>query len=324
MANEISIAASADQTIYVLLQNPAGKFWNTVDLTQDTYATADRAEYDIALTEQGTSSGIYLADFPSAITTAGTYLYYAYVQSGASPAEGDSLVGTGEIDWTGTFAGVADATGTMSGTEFRDYVLRGGFKRTDKDTELYEAATDAVEELRRRFSFSDAHEDMETTDQISTLGDFKLDVEDDFGMVIDVRIEDDDTATVLTQRSKAQFDALYPDINNTSDKGYPRDFTISEGQIWIGPIPDQTDYDYRVAYSKRGGTITSSTTAVPFTNVYRELLRYMVEERLWKLMDQYDRAQYAAGKAEQMFEQARMREEKNHGGVYFATRYKDC
>ena len=42
----------------------------------------------------------------------------------------------------------------MTGAEFYAYVLRLGFKRTDKETEFFEACTDAVEEMRRRFGFS--------------------------------------------------------------------------------------------------------------------------------------------------------------------------
>src|SRR6185295_2126281 len=117
----------------------AGKYWNGSAF--ETYTTANRGDYDVAATEQGTSSGIYHADFPTGITSSGTYECFGYLQPGGSPAETDAPLGTTKVDWTGS-ASVSAGTGAMTGSDWRNYVLRFGFKRTDKDTELYEATTD--------------------------------------------------------------------------------------------------------------------------------------------------------------------------------------
>ena len=316
MSNEFVAATEPDLTIYVILKNSAGQFWNGTSF--ETYATANRGDYDVALTEQGTSSGIYFGDFPSAITASGSYTYYAYIQSGGSPAEPptDTLVNTGTVDWTGS-ASASGGAGSMAGSDWAEYVRRGGWKRTDKDTELYESTTDAIQELRRRYGFDEAKGDTETTDTISTLGDFALDVESDFGLIIDVIMEDDENAHVLVQLSRAQFNEEYPDIHVTNDRGYPKHFTIDNGEILIGPVPDSTDYTYRKTYSKAGGTITSTTTAVPFTALYREMLRYFTLQRLWEIVDRYDRAQYFEAKAEKAYDQATSRENKNQGKTVF-------
>ncbi len=318
MSNEIKVAGNnlADKNIYVLISKPNGQFWDSTNSVFEDYSTASRDDYDIAVTEQGTSSGIYYVDFPSAITTAGTYTYYAYLRVGASPAETDPLVTFGKVDWTGTTV-VSGVTGSMTGSEFRDYVLRGGFKRTDKDSELYEATTDAIQELRRRYQFDEAQVDMELTDFVSTLGDFKLSLETDFGMLLSMTLEDDDTAIPLKIIPKWKFDKIYPDINVTADRGYPEHATLYDGQIYIGPIPDSIDYRYRMSYSQQAGTIASSTTTVPFTNVYREILRDLVLSKLWEIMDQFDKAQYYKQKAEEGYLTATRRENLNQGNTVF-------
>ncbi len=322
MSNEFVAATDPDLTIYVILKNSDGKFWNGSSF--ETYATANRGNYDIAMVEQGTSSGIYLGDFPSLINTSGTYTYYAYIQDGGSPAEPptDTLVNTGSVDWTGTASanGGLGGAGSMTGSDWAEYVRRGGWKRTDKDTELFEATSDAIQELRSRFKFDEAHADTDTTDTISTLGDFKISIDAAFGMLTDVILEDDTNATNLIHVSKAQFDELYPDINVTNDRGYPKYFTLYQGQIQIGPVPDSVDYLYRMVYSKSAGLVTSATTAIPFTALYREMLRHFTLERLYELVDSYDKAQYFRSKGELMFEQARSKESLNQGKSFFMVK----
>jgi hypothetical protein len=267
------------------------------------------------MTEQG-NSGVYVADFPTAITTGGTYEYFIHRQSGGSPAEGDVVVNTGKIDWTGTVA-ISGSTGSMTGSDWRAYVLRAGFKRTDKDTELYEATTDAIQEMRRRFMFDEAEAEGLITDTISTLGDFKLNIESDFGLLVGIVLEDDDTGTQLTQVTKAQFDELYSSINVESDRGYPEHFCLYAEQIYIGPIPDSTSYVYRKSYSRRAGTITSSTTGVPFTNLYRDVLCDNVLSRLYKGLDDYEKANYHKALFEDGFNLSVRRERINSGEHMF-------
>lgn len=319
MANEIR-GVSPSGTLYAHLRNQAGLIWDGSAF--ETYASGSYADYDLAMTEQG-DSGVYLANFPSTITTAGTYEYYVYLQAGGSPAEGDPVIGTGKVDWTG-IASAAPSVGTMTGSEFRDYVLRCGFKRTDKDTELYEAVTDAIQEMRRRFSFSSAEAETTTTDTIASLGDFKLDLETDHGLILGIVMEDDETATTLNHISKAEFDRRYPDANVTADRGYPKDFCIYGGDIYLGPIPDSTSYVYRISYSYRAGTVTSGTVNVPFTDVYRDLLADNVLSRLYKSLEEYDKASAHRADFEGGFVLATRRERQNAGLGTFTMQQRDC
>lgn len=89
-------------TVYNMVFDFAGKVWSTVTSAFVTYATADRADYDLATTEQGTASGIYIGDFPSAVVAAAhgkTYRVVSSRQAGGSPAESDSIIASGEIAW---------------------------------------------------------------------------------------------------------------------------------------------------------------------------------------------------------------------------------
>ena len=323
MSNEINVGTATGNTIYVLLFNAAGKVWNTATLAFETYVTASRASYDIALTELGTAAGIYLGDFPSSISSSGTYPYYGYVQAGGSPAEGDTLIQAGEVDWTGTSAVTSDASNAMSASDWRDYVLRGGFKRTDKDTEIYEATTDAIQEMRRRFGFDEAQEDKTTTESLTVDGDFKISVESDLGLVMGVVLQDGTDAQPLNIISKHQFDKLYPDINVTGDRGYPKDVTFYNGSMCVGHIPDQLTYTFRISYSQRAGTISSTTTAVPFTNVYRDALRDLVNHYLYEALDDFDKANYFRNKFEGKFIDMTRRETINQASHVFAGRYQD-
>ena len=86
-------------TLYAQVRNDDGQIWNTSGTPAfEAYLTANIADYDIALTEQGTASRFYTFTFPSAIV-AGVYSIAVY--SGAT-AEGDPAVAEGEVEWDGS------------------------------------------------------------------------------------------------------------------------------------------------------------------------------------------------------------------------------
>ena len=319
MANEIRGVAPTGLTLYARIINSSGNWWNGT--TFEAYSAGNYATYDVALTEQG-ASGFYVADFPVLITTAGTYEIVSYIQSGATPAQGDAVANTQRIDWTGSSVEASTAW-AITGSEFYGYVLRKGFKRTDKSTEVYEAITDCIQALRRRFMFDEAEVDTTTTDTIVTLGDYKLSVESNMGLLLNVIIQDGLTANTLMQVSKSRFDELYPDAANTNDRGYPEHFTVYAGNIYIGPVPDQTSYVYRINYSQRAGTVVSSTAGVPFTALYREVLCDYVLATLYHGLEEYDKAGYHEQKFERGMIDVIRRERKNSGQGTFNVHYQD-
>jgi len=175
----------------------------------------------------------------------------------------------------------------MTGEEFRDYVVRT-FKRTDKDTEIYEAITDMVMDLKLNYFF-EAFKDTDETLQVAALGDYKIDLSTvNIGHIVGrVRLLNDDGGSKpLTKRSKETYDDLYPHQEETNvDTGVPSDYTIFGGYLWLGAVPDSADYKYGISFSTEAATtIASGTASVPFTDKYRWILRNMVLAELYYMM----------------------------------------
>jgi hypothetical protein len=319
MSNEIRGATGAGQACYALLINSSGQFWNGTAF--ETYASVNYDDYVIDLDEVGTNTGIYLGDFPSTITTAGTYEYFVKpsINGAGSESEDDPISNTGRIDWTGTAVASA-VTGSLSGTEWLAYVLRGGFKRTDKDTEVYEETTDAIQELRRKFMFDEAEVEMTSTDTISVLGDYKISPESDHGLILGINVIDDENANPLIFKSKHDFNQLYPDISVTSDRGYPEHFTFYDNTFEIGPIPDSISYSYRILYSSRAGLVSAATANVPFTALYRDVLRHKVLEKLYVIMEDFEKSAQHEAKFERLWLDVTRRERANSGQGSFNVR----
>lgn len=102
MAGEIQARDITGVTVYAQVWNSIGQIWNTASSAFQAYNTANIADYDIALTEQGTASGKYIGDMPA--LSAGLYGIEAFRRAGGSPAETDIPVAVGAITWNGSVA----------------------------------------------------------------------------------------------------------------------------------------------------------------------------------------------------------------------------
>lgn len=102
MAKEIQALAATGQTLYAqVFRVTDGAIWNTAGTPAfETYATANIADYDIAMAEAGTASGYYTGNLPA--LAAGTYSVVVRVRAGGSPAETDIPVSVGTIHWDGS------------------------------------------------------------------------------------------------------------------------------------------------------------------------------------------------------------------------------
>lgn len=98
MAGEIQTAYVAGKNVYALVRNATGAIWNGSAFV--AYATANLGSYAISLAQQGTASGYYAGDFPT--VSAGIYAVSAFERGGASPAEGDLLIASGDLHWDGS------------------------------------------------------------------------------------------------------------------------------------------------------------------------------------------------------------------------------
>ncbi len=189
----------------------------------------------------------------------------------------------------------------MTGTEFADYVKRK-FKRSDKDTELYEATTDTIALMRTKFGFDEVKEEAYVAG-ISTLGEYQIALPSDFGRIIgQVSIVDtasDQYYDPLRKISKEEYDRRFADRSLSSvgnvNTSVPRFFCIFAGQLYLGPVPDLITYRYQINYTTVDSSdVTSSTDPVPFTSELRDrnVLRNGVMFELHDGLENFEEASY--------------------------------
>lgn len=189
----------------------------------------------------------------------------------------------------------------MTGAEFATYV-KNKFKRTDKDTELFEATTDTIALMRLEFE-SDEYSQEATVSGISTVGEFRMAVPVDFGHIIGKILikdtADDQQYNPLVKLSKQRYDELYHDrilskvANVNTD--VPRHFSIFAGQIYLGPVPDRTTFQYQIGYTTEDAVdVATGTAIVPFTEElrYRNVLRNGVLFELHDGLESFEEAAY--------------------------------
>lgn len=175
----------------------------------------------------------------------------------------------------------------MTGQEFRDYVVRT-LKRTDKDTEIYEAATDVIMDIKLTMKAED-FKTISAVAEISVLGHYTFAQSSNFGHLIGevILVNPAGGSWPLKKVSKEVYDNLYPfQSENTPIKGPPKHFCLYGGNFYIGPIPDLLTYKYQYNYTTESATvIDSNTTSVPFTARYRWVVKDMVLARLYADLD---------------------------------------
>lgn len=324
MSNELRIGSVSGLTVYAAVLNENSRIWN--GSTFEVYTSGNYANYDVAIAEQG-SSGIYIGDFPSGIVDEGHYEIFYFIQDGGAPAEGDRILGTSSLDWDGSGLDTDSGSivsGAMSGSDWLEYLRRGGFKRTDKDQSLLEATTDTITDIRSRIVTEDYLTETTVSDLITILGDYRIDLESDFGLLVSgIVLQDSAHGKPLNKISKAEFDRKYTGFGTVASvRGVPEDFCIFGGQILIGPVPNTTAYTYVISYSEDShAEITEDTVSVPYTNKYRETLKYGVFSRVYSDLKSDDQAAKYGTLYESKLAQWEKREDRNRSGVR-QTRYK--
>ena len=98
MSNELVFNYPAGATLYVLLFDATGQIYN--GSTFGAPSSASWTDYDIAMTEAATATGIYRATMPA--VAAGVYGWVVRKQAGGSPVVSDVTVGAGSFAWDGT------------------------------------------------------------------------------------------------------------------------------------------------------------------------------------------------------------------------------
>jgi hypothetical protein len=102
LAAELQTDHVTGKTVVFLIRNASAQIWNTATLAFEAYNSTNIANYGTASTEQGTSSGFYVGNFPTGITTPGTYFIIAKLQAGGSLVEADISIGWQNFQWGGS------------------------------------------------------------------------------------------------------------------------------------------------------------------------------------------------------------------------------
>lgn len=188
----------------------------------------------------------------------------------------------------------------MTGANFLAYVKKV-FKRSDKDTELYECITDVVVDMHLRLLSDSASYEATIELGLPTVGDFVMSVPSDFGHLLTDGLGIRDSATdedycPLRKISKERYDELYSQNSNTSasnrDTGLPLHYCYFGKQIFVGPAVDKTTYVFKLNYTTDGvEDITSATTSVPFTDKYRKIVRDGVLALMYKMLENFGEAE---------------------------------
>lgn len=100
MANEIQADYASGSVLYAIIRTPAGQVWHPAGQAFEDWGAGGHAidDYDLALTDK--SGNRYVGDFDADIP-AGCYCIQVFRQAGASPTDGDVLVYSRDICWTG-------------------------------------------------------------------------------------------------------------------------------------------------------------------------------------------------------------------------------
>lgn len=187
----------------------------------------------------------------------------------------------------------------MTGAEMLAYVKKI-YLRSDKDSEIYEAITDTVLDIRSTIDTEEFSTVSSALAGISAAGDYLLTLPTDFGRIIgDLLIYDSSANTEYTplkKLTKDVYDTRFSNVlvaSGSRFKGTPSHYCIFGGQIYLGPAVDSTNYAFKINYTQQDTTeIDANTDPVPFTDEYREIVRYGVLARLYEMQELYQEAQY--------------------------------
>lgn len=102
MANEQQTNFTTGSTVYALIRNTNALIWNNSTSAFESYLSANVPDYAITMTENGTGSGWYVGNFPTGIDTPGIFYIEFFDQFGATPANTDTYIAGGQLDWSGS------------------------------------------------------------------------------------------------------------------------------------------------------------------------------------------------------------------------------
>ncbi len=101
MANEVKATYPSGSNLYYTVRQDDGDVWYVVGDTFEDWGTdgRDMDDYDIAMTDE--TGSFYQANFDTDIP-AGVYTVQIFLRETGTPLDGDPIVGSNVIYWTGS------------------------------------------------------------------------------------------------------------------------------------------------------------------------------------------------------------------------------
>jgi hypothetical protein len=100
MANEIHADYASGNTLYAIIRDGTGRVWQAAGEAFEEWGAGGHTVSSYALTLADRGGSRYVGDFDPDVP-AGQYRIQLFLQAGASPADGDVLVASRDIVWTG-------------------------------------------------------------------------------------------------------------------------------------------------------------------------------------------------------------------------------
>ncbi len=101
MANELYANYESGNTLYAVIRSKDGKVWYAGGAVFESWGTGGRDMEDYCISLIDKSGSLYVGDFNENIPS-GRYFIQVFLQEGAGPANGDSLLAYKEFVWSGT------------------------------------------------------------------------------------------------------------------------------------------------------------------------------------------------------------------------------
>lgn len=160
---QFSLPALSGQKLRAVLWDSAGRVRNTATSAFESWVNGNIADYDIVMTEEG-SSGRWLGNMP--VVAAGTYSYDIRLPADQSDpvvlALTDPVVGSGSVEWSGTAAVsaavmMAALTEDSGGLRFTAHALEEAPGAGDISA-IYDILTEVEETLEARTIYATGSE----------------------------------------------------------------------------------------------------------------------------------------------------------------------
>lgn len=181
----------------------------------------------------------------------------------------------------------------MTRLEFLTYVTNV-FKRTDKNTEIYEALNETIKDIATREKFHE-YSFQSYTACVAAQEDYPLpttllQIKHPIRLVEGTATGD--SGWNLTKLSKEEYDFREPNPNRTGPStGRPTAYCVYSNSILVTPIPDQA-YLLEINWGNVPSSLASNDDSPAYLNIWDEVIKHGALFRMFSLVGAFTEANY--------------------------------